>query len=97
MIVDHANRNPLDNRRRNLRFATPSLNTVNRKYRNKTGFRGVAENDGKFIARIWVDKKKRYLGNFATAELAALAYDKAAIAAFGEFALLNFPDLEVDE
>lgn len=42
-IADHINRNPLDNRRENLRVGDKALNTINRDIRpdNTTGFTGV--------------------------------------------------------
>lgn len=45
------------------------------------------------MARIVVDGKKLYLGQFSDPEDAARAYDAAADQHFGEFARLNFPDL----
>lgn len=97
--VDHINRDTLDNRRANLRISTQQQNQGNRKKskNNSSGYKGVVFNKrlGKWSAFIGYDGKPKYLGLFASPELAAQAYDKAAIEHFGEFALLNFPTTEV--
>jgi hypothetical protein len=48
---------------------------------------------GKWRARIHAGGHPVHLGEFASAEDAATAYDVVAIAAFGEYACLNFPRL----
>jgi hypothetical protein len=95
--IDHINRNPLDNRRSNLRVATTSQNCANsRVYKNKLcKFRGVSPKHGKYIARIRKDYKLVNLGLFCTAEDAARAYDSAAKSMFGQFASVNFGEVAV--
>lgn len=95
-LVDHINRNPLDNRTANLRLATRSQNAANRgadRRRNGTTSRhkGVSFNKarGKWCAYIHVDGKTRSLGRFEAEDDAARAYNKAAVEAWGEFARLN--------
>jgi len=92
--VDHVNRDGLDNRRSNLRLATPSQNQWNRERRsdNRTGFKGVfAHKSGKWQALIKANRKHIYLGLFDSKEDAARAYDLAALLLHGEFARINFP------
>lgn len=90
-LVDHENRDGLDNRRANIRISTAGENAANADLRsdNTSGFKGVYASGNRWTARIKVDGKKVYLGSFDTAQQAADAYDNAAIEAFGEFALLN--------
>ena len=84
--VDHINGDPADNRWANLREATRSQNSVNRPYKNRTGYRGVAERHGKFYARIMDGVGNRVtLGCFATAEDAHEAYRLAAEKMYGDF------------
>jgi hypothetical protein len=55
--------------------------------RNKLGVRGVwITKSGKYVARIKVAGKKKYLGLFDTIEKASAAYTRAAKDAFGQFA-----------
>jgi len=93
--VDHRNLNGLDNRRSNLRVATPQQNRANSEKHTaaSSGFKGVAwhAHSNRWQARIKVNGKQKWLGSYATQEEAARAYDREAIAAFGEFARLNFP------
>jgi hypothetical protein len=91
--IDHINRDPLDNRRRNLRFCTISENAANRVGHrlNRNGFRGVTKQGHRFSSKIKVRGKEKFLGTFPTAEEAGRAWDMAAREHFGEFARLNFP------
>lgn len=89
---DHIDRNPRNNRRSNLRFATAQQNCQNRMRPNKVGFKGVGRHGNRFRARIVVDGRRIILGSFVEPIAAARAYDAAAIHYFGEFAALNLPD-----
>ncbi len=95
MDTDHINFNRLDNRRENLRIATRSQNLYNKvKPRSNTsGFKGVGirkESKTKpYIAFLSTERKRIYLGYHKTAREAAIAYNKAALKYFGEFARLN--------
>jgi hypothetical protein len=76
--IDHANRQPLDNRWANLRAATRSEQTQNRVRRKAFPLPvGVKKRYNRFEARIAIDKKRIYLGMFATAEEAHQAYLRA--------------------
>jgi hypothetical protein len=96
--VDHINGNGLDNRRSNLRSATPVQNAANKgkSSRSKNMYKGVVPPAGRrrrWSAVIWESKSKStHLGYFATEEAAARAYDKAAKERHGEFARLNVPE-----
>jgi hypothetical protein len=90
-IVDHINRNPLDNRRCNLRFCTRAENARNRsKSKGKLSkFLGVTfhKHRRKWMAQI----NGTFIGYFHCEEMAARAYDREAMAIYGEFASINLP------
>jgi len=91
--VDHIDRDPLNNRRENLRLATASENLRNQsKHKDNTsGFKGVSFHKPmqKWQAQIAVNHKQIYLGCFDTAAAAAAAYDTAAQSLHGTFACVN--------
>lgn len=92
--VDHKDRNPLNNRRGNLRAATHSNNMSNRTSRNASGYRGVTWHNGnqKYRATIYKGRRCIHLGCFDDPKEAAKAYDKSARLLHGAFAILNFEE-----
>ena len=78
--IDHKNTDRGDNRFDNLREATPSINSQNKRRampNSKTGVLGVSPSRGKFIVGIRIDGKKRNLGRYATVEAAYDVYLEA--------------------
>jgi hypothetical protein len=97
LYVDHRNTNSLDNRRANLRLATPSQNCCNSrrdKSHTHSRFRGVSFNKraGKWYSSIRFTGKRIWLGLFVNEIDAAKAYDNAAREYHKDFARLNFPE-----
>jgi hypothetical protein len=96
-LVDHINTDSLDNRRANLRLATPSQNSCNSR-RDKSNtysrYRGVSfsKRKQKWFAAIRANGKKMWLGYFETEIDAAKVYDDAAKKYHKEFAMLNFKE-----
>lgn len=86
--VDHINGNRWDNRLENLRLATRGTNSANSKLHHDKWckYKGVDSYRGRsFRARCCQET----VGYFDNPEDAARAYDKAAIARWGEFARTN--------
>lgn len=76
-LVDHKNRNGLDNRKENLREATYSLNSLNRKKQvnNTSGFANVRKHKGKWLASIRINGRNKSLGYFASPEEASVCVE----------------------
>lgn len=97
--IDHINGNGLDNRRRNLRAATPVQNKANtRKHLTYRGmptssrYKGVSwkKDKSRWKAEIMSKGKATFLGYFSSETAAARAYDAAARKLSGRFARCNF-------
>lgn len=96
-MYDHKNRDALINTKDNLRLCTTQQNQFNTTKRaNKTSkYKGVSihrRHKGKtwWVANIYLDRNKKFLGLFENEIEAAKKYDEAAKELFGEFANLNF-------
>ena len=89
-LVDHKNLDRSDNRFENLREASHQQNRVNsRAHRNsRWGIKGVhfRARDRVWVAKITVNGRSKYLGQFDTAEAANAAYQDAAVRFHGEYA-----------
>lgn len=94
-IIDHKNRNSLDNRRANLRLATKTQNNWNcDRWKNKrrSKYIGISyrPKKKKYQAGIYIENKYHSLGYYDNEVSAAKAYDIAAKKHRAEFAVLNF-------
>jgi len=99
-LVDHINRNSLDNRRCNLRAVNARQNMLNRINKNNTGLIGVSiyRDKKRFYVRAQFTTKGGYTLTFRCPDtpfnrvLAALARDKFVLQeGEEEYAPLNFP------
>ena len=86
-VLDHIDRNKLNNQKSNLRESTRSQNSMNRDVSaNYLGIRGVYRNHGKnFKVCVGYKNKSLFIGLFKTLEDARLAYAVAAKELHGEF------------
>lgn len=92
-VVDHINKDKLNNRLSNLRVVTYTGNGANRNIiKNSVGYKGVYRNYDKWIAQITILNKVTHLGRFNSPEEAANAYNDAALTYYGECAVLNILD-----
>lgn len=91
VLVDHKDRNGLNNQKDNLRACTHSQNRANRRAYGSSKYLGVYfyEKKKKWVAQITKDKKMKHIGIYNTEMEAALAYNKLAVNVHGEFANLN--------
>lgn len=94
--MDHRDGVKLHNTEANLRRVSHAQNMYNSKgasasraSRYKGVSRGNGRMTGKWRASIRASGKQKHLGYFVTEEEAALAYNSAALSAFGDHAFLN--------
>lgn len=89
-IIDHADHNPSNNQRCNLRISDKQTNGINRpcNKNNRLGVKGVSltSNSKKYIARIMVNGRTIHLGCFDNIDDAKKARQEAEKKYFGEFA-----------
>lgn len=91
MLVDHRDRDVLNNRKSNLRFATYAENARNSASKQNLLLkrklpRGVhARTNGQYQACIRFNGDLKYLGQFVSVEEAEQAYKKASLLYFKEF------------
>ena len=88
--IDHIDRNSLNNKIENLREATQSENNCNQKLRvtNKSGLKNIhwASDKKKWIAKITINKKTKFLGAYNDLELAEFVAEEARHKYHKEFA-----------
>ena len=95
-IIDHKNRNGLDNRRCNLRICTRTQNTQNTKIstRNSSGYKGISwcKKNGKWETRLYANKVKHFLGYYSNLNDAINIRLEAERKYYGEYS----PNFEKD-
>ncbi len=93
-ITDHIDRNTLNNKKSNLRYATAQQNNWNRSKSksNTTGFIGLIylKKRGIYVARL----QNKDVGSSKDKIEAAKIRDRAALNLYKDFAVLNFPELK---
>ena len=90
-IVDHRDGNGLNNRRRNIRVGTQSLNCVNRRRTPGPYLRGARPKKGLWQAYIKQGGKQCSLGYFPTEKDAHSAYLAEAMRRYGDWMPLPEP------
>lgn len=85
-VVDHINKDTLDNRRSNLRVCSHSQNLFNSKFK-AVEFKGVRKHKSRDCFEVFINDI--VLTGFCTKSDAARAYDQIAKKLYGEFAHLN--------
>lgn len=95
LLIDHRDRNGLNNVRSNLRYATRSQNQVNsvrpKPATASSQFKGVTMIPARWVARIKVNGKSQHLGTFYSEAEAAEAYAAAARRLYPDFAPVTRP------
>lgn len=88
MVIDHINRNKLDNRKINLRYVSSRINARNTKVHshNTSGVKGVffSKKDNRWVARMILNNRQIHLGQFKDKDLAIKARLDGELKYWGE-------------
>jgi hypothetical protein len=106
--VDHINRDPLDNRRSNLRVANKQQQQLNTGPRRNSPipYKGVSykKTNSNYVAQMYAHGRNIHIGSFDSPTDAALAYDEYSLdywsnipddpisGSYTQFLYLNFPE-----
>ncbi len=88
-LVGAKNGNKLDCRLENIVYRSRSVASRKRKTSSKVGYTGVYKENNRYRAVISVNRKSVHIGIFATAEEAALAYNKKSRELYGDDGKIN--------
>jgi len=88
-LVGAKNGNKLDCRLENLAWRSRSVASRQRKTSSKVGYTGVYKENNRYRAVISINRKSVHIGMFATAEEAALAYNKKSKELYGDDGKIN--------
>ena len=86
--IDHIDRNKLNNKVENLRWATHSENNMNKKLysNNKTKCKGIKKRYNRYHALITIHGHTEYIGSFESFNQAVIARHTRALELFGNYA-----------
>lgn len=88
-LVGAKNGNKLDCRIENLIWRSRSVASRQRKSSSKVGYTGVYKENNRYRAVISVNRKSVHIGMYATAEEAAIAYNKKSRELYGDSGKIN--------
>lgn len=88
-LVGAKNGNKLDCRLENLIYRSRSIASRKRKTSSRAGYTGVYKENNRYRAVISVNRRSIHIGMFATAEEAALAYNKKSRELYGDDGKIN--------
>lgn len=94
ILCDHINRDPFDNRRKNLRICTYKQNMQNRRSLTGRKYKGIYYSKDReiWVAQIKIGDKIKNIGRSISEEACAKIYDEWQKKLYGDFACLNFPE-----
>jgi hypothetical protein len=88
-LVGARNGNKLDCRLENIVYRSRSVASRKRKTSSRAGYTGVYKENNRYRAVISVNRRSVHIGMFATAEEAALAYNKKSRELYGDDGKIN--------